>query len=189
MADAFDQLFISHFVALNTGIRSYNAETPWIALLPGLSTTAKTPALKYSLRAAAMALYGKVHREAPILVDSYRWYGYSLINQHKALAKLKRGAIPSQEECLAPVILGLYEVYAGTSPSTVFQHLAAAARILAMRGPRNCSSGDSLPLFIALRVSEVGSFSVLINVLSANSLRRTRLLSSTSPPYSPRRNG
>jgi hypothetical protein len=155
MADALDKLFISHFLALNTGTRSYNAETPWIALLPGLNETAKSPALKYSLRAASMALYAQVHHEPPILVDSYRWYGHSLVNQHKALAKLNGSAIPSEEECMAPVILGLYEVYAGTSPSTVFQHLTAAARMIAMRGPRNCSSGDALPLFMAVRVSEV----------------------------------
>lgn len=185
LADAFDQLFISHFIALNTGVRSYNAETPWVALLPGFSNSVKTPALKYSIRAASMALYAKVHQEPPILVDSYRWYGYSLQKQHRALAKLNGSTLPSQEECTAPLILGLYEVYAGTSPSTVFQHLAAAARILSMRGPRNCSSDEFLPLFIALRVSDVGPLSIICKKRNKpNCHRLTWLLFSIGLPSS-----
>ncbi|KAF2744764.1 hypothetical protein M011DRAFT_479524 [Sporormia fimetaria CBS 119925] len=152
--EALDNLFISHFVALNTGVRSYHAETPWIALLPGLQSRATTPALKFSLRAVSMALWAKFHRNAPVLVDSYRWYTRSLKSQRMAIAKLNTGRLPTDEECLAPIILGLYEVYAGTTPSTVFQHLAAAAQIVAMRGPWNCTAEDALPLFIALRVSE-----------------------------------
>ncbi|KAF2279121.1 uncharacterized protein EI97DRAFT_372370 [Westerdykella ornata] len=154
MADAYDNVFIAHFVALNSGIRSYQAQTPWIALLPGLQQKAQTPALKLSIRAAAMAFYARVHGDAPVLVDSYRWYTRSLENQRKALSRLSRNAVPSDEECLAPIILGLYEVYAGTTPSTVFQHLNAAASILAMKGPRNCSSEEAFPLFLIIRVSE-----------------------------------
>jgi hypothetical protein len=155
--EILDRRFLSHFVSLNVGVRSFTkaAETPFIAHLPGLHMAAKTMALRLSIRAASMAFYAKMHADAPILADSYRWYYHSLISQRKALARLNNNTFPSNEECLAPVILALYEVYAGTSPSTVFQHLAAATQMLAMRGPENCSSDDSLFLFIALRVSEV----------------------------------
>lgn len=114
----------------------------------------KVPALKLSIRAASMAFYSKIHGEVQILVDSYRWYSKCLNTQRKALTTLGGTAMPTDEEVLVPVILALYEIYAGTAPTNVFQHLNAATRILDMRGPRNCSSGVSYPLFKALRISD-----------------------------------
>jgi hypothetical protein len=155
LADAFDSAFVSHFVELNKGVQSYQQSIPWITLLPGLHTKAQTKALKLSIRAASMAFYAKVHGDVPILVDSYKWYTISLNIQRIALSKFNGSTIPTDEECLVPIILGLYEVYAGTTPTSVFSHLTAATKIVEMRGPRNCSSGVSLPLFRALRVSDV----------------------------------
>ena len=89
LADAFDGAFISHFVQLNKGVRASNPESQWLTHLPGLSTTAYSRALKLSLRAASMAFYARVHSDAPILVDSYRWYTVSLNSQRMALSKLQ----------------------------------------------------------------------------------------------------
>lgn len=156
LADAFDHAFISHFVELNRSVRAYNQEMPWISHLPGLHWKASSSALKLSIRATSMAFYAKVQGNVPILTDSYKWYIMSLNSQRMALQKLYNKRVPNDEECLVPIILGLYEVYAGTAPISVFHHLTAATRILELRGPRACASGVLVPLFRALRVSDVG---------------------------------
>jgi hypothetical protein len=162
LADAFDTAFIAHFVELSKGVRSYTTEIPFNRLVPGFHTKAQQPALKLSIRATTMAFYAKVHGEATILADSYRWYTKSLHSQRLALSKLTADTIPNEEECLVPIILGLYEVYAGTSSTTVFHHLTAATKLFAMRGPQNCSSGPSFDLFKALRVSDVSLLSAQV---------------------------
>jgi hypothetical protein len=154
-ADVFDHAFSSHFVALNKGVRTYNSEIPWITQLPGLHAEASNSALQLSIRATSMAFYAKLHKDVSVLVDSYKWYIKSLNTQRMLLSKLGEDAIPNDEEVLVPLVLGLYEIYAGTSPTGVFQHLTAAMRILEMRGPQNCTTGVTFSLFRALRVSDV----------------------------------
>ncbi|KAF2117031.1 hypothetical protein BDV96DRAFT_644466 [Lophiotrema nucula] len=153
-AEAYESAFISHFVELNRTVRSASQETPWVSQIPGLHRRATKPALKLSIRAASMAFYAQVHQEPSILTDSYRWYTMSLNTQRAALSKLDRDAIPDEEELLVPIILGLYEVYAGTTPTSVFQHLTAATRIFALRGPRNMASGVANTLLKAIRISD-----------------------------------
>ncbi|KAF2787250.1 hypothetical protein K505DRAFT_367511 [Melanomma pulvis-pyrius CBS 109.77] len=153
-AHNLDLAFISHFVELNKGVRPYSPEIPWITHLPTFHTKATKPALRLSIRAAAMAFYANVHGDPAIMVESYRWYTMSLNSQRLALSKMDGKTIPNDDEVLVPIILGLYEVYAGTTPTNVFQHLTAATKIIEMRGPHNCSSGVTFPLFKAMRISD-----------------------------------
>ncbi|KAF2472315.1 uncharacterized protein BDR25DRAFT_283707 [Lindgomyces ingoldianus] len=152
--DIFDTAFISHFVELNRGVRSQNAGIPWISRVPDLHNYSIKPALRLSIRAASMAFYSQVHQDVSVLTDSYRWYMKGLNYQRQSISSLDGNSIPSDDAVLVPIILGLYEVYAGTTPTSVFHHLAAATKILQMRGPSNCSSGVSLQLFKAMRVSD-----------------------------------
>ncbi|KAF2269638.1 hypothetical protein CC78DRAFT_612010 [Lojkania enalia] len=161
-ADAFDRAFISHYVELNRGVRTHNTETQVVAALPGLHTKATNQALKLSVRAATMAFYAQVHQNTSILADSHRWYTKSLNCQRLALSRLNKNSIPDEEELFVPIILGLYEVYAGTSPASVFQHLTASTRIFQMRGPKNCSSGPAHILLRAIRISD-GHKAVIFN--------------------------
>ena len=115
MADAYDRAFISHFVDL----QSCNGGRPWITHLPGLRNEAKTPALKLSIRATCMAFYAKIHGNKAILEDAHKWYTISLNSQRRALAQLNPNRIPTDEEFLSPILLGLYEVYTGTNSSNV----------------------------------------------------------------------
>ncbi|KAF2192981.1 hypothetical protein K469DRAFT_745399 [Zopfia rhizophila CBS 207.26] len=153
-ADIFDRAFISHFVELNKAVQSCPGKIPWITDLPNVHSNAIKPALRLSIRAASMAFYAQVHQDIAVLTDSYRWYIAGLNSQRKSLTNLDGNAIPNDVEVLVPIILGLYEVYAGTTPTSVFHHLAAATKILEMRGPRNCCSGVAYQLFKAMRVSD-----------------------------------
>ncbi|PVI00830.1 hypothetical protein DM02DRAFT_493388, partial [Periconia macrospinosa] len=153
ISEALDVAFITHFVQLNHGIRPYNPEIPWITHLPRLRQTAVKPALRLSIRAASMAFYATVHHDPAILVDSFRWYTMSLNCQRQSLDRLGVDVIPTEEEILVPIILSLYEVFAGTTTTSIWHHLSAAIRIIAMRGPQNCR-GVTFPMFKAMRVSD-----------------------------------
>lgn len=154
--DALDMAFLLHFVELNQTTRNYSPEIPWLTHLPMIHSNAIKPAVKLSIRAASMAFFAKIHHDPTILVDSYRWYTVSLNAQRMSLDRLNGpGRIPDDEEILVPIILGLYEVYAGTTSDSVLHHVAAACEIIKMRGPENCKSGVVWPMFKAMRVSDV----------------------------------
>lgn len=153
--DALDMAFLLHFVEMNQYTRNYTPEMPWLNHLPLIHSRAAKPAVKLSIRAASMAFFAKLHHDPTILVDSYRWYTVSLNAQRMSLFRLGQNRIPDDEEILVPIILGLYEVYAGTTSDSVLHHVAAACEIIKMRGPENCKSGLVWPLFKAMRVSDV----------------------------------
>jgi hypothetical protein len=158
--DALDMAFLLHFVEMNQNTRSYTPEIPWLTHLPVIHSKATKPAVKLSIRAASMAFFAKIHHDPTILVDSYRWYIVSLNAQRMSLSQLNSQSIPDDEEILVPIILGLYEVYAGTTSDSVLHHVAAACEIIKMRGPDNCKSGIVWPMFKAMRASDV-SYSLL----------------------------
>ncbi|UPX20416.1 uncharacterized protein EKO05_0010648 [Ascochyta rabiei] len=153
--DALDIAFLLHFVEMNQNTRSHTPEIPWLTHLPVIHSKAAKPAVKLSIRAASMAFFAKLHHDPTILVDSYRWYTVSLNAQRMSLSRLGvQNRMPDDEEILVPIILGLYEVYAGTTSDSVLHHVAAACEIIKMRGPENCKSGVVWPMFKAMRVSD-----------------------------------
>ncbi|KAJ4335728.1 hypothetical protein N0V95_008832 [Ascochyta clinopodiicola] len=157
--DALDIAFLLHFVEMNQNSRSYTPEIPWLTHLPVIHSKAAKPAVKLSIRAASMAFFAKLHQDPTILVDSYRWYTVSLNAQRMSLSRLgDQNRMPDDEEILVPIILGLYEVYAGTTSDSVLHHVAAACEIIKMRGPENCKSGVVWPMFKAMRVSDVSRY-------------------------------
>jgi hypothetical protein len=188
-ADALDVAFMSHFVQLNQSTRSHTPELPWLTHLPTLHTNSVKPAVRLSVRAASMAFFAKVHNDPTVLVDSYRWYTLSLNAQRMSLARLGEGRIPDDEEILVPIILGLYEVYAGTTSHSVLLHVAAACEIIKMRGPSNCRSGVVWPLFKAMRSSDVGHSRSTFNLPYSCITRHKKLSYSTSPPSLHRQTG
>ncbi|KAK7184008.1 hypothetical protein DPSP01_010466 [Paraphaeosphaeria sporulosa] len=153
VSDALDVAFISHFVKQNNTTRKYTPDVPWITSLPNLHGATTKPAVRLSIRAASMAFYAAVHRDTTILVDSYRWYTMSLNCQRQSLARLSSTRIPDAEEILVPIILSIYEAYAGTTTTSMWPHMAAAAKIIELRGPTNCT-GITATLFRIMRVSD-----------------------------------
>lgn len=152
VSDALDVAFISHFVQQNNTTRKYTPDIPWITSLPDAATA--KPAVRFSIRAAAMAFYAAVHKDTTILVDSYRWYTMSLNSQRQSLARLSANSVPDADEILVPIILSIYEAYAGTTTTSMWPHMAAAAKIIELRGPTNCR-GITATLFRIMRVSDV----------------------------------
>jgi hypothetical protein len=155
LPEALDTAFISHYVELNKGTKTYAPEIQWLAHLPRIHSNATKPAVRLSLRAVSMAFYGKLHNDPSILVDSWRWYTLSLSAQRLSISMIKKNSIPEEEEVLVPLILALYEIYVGATASGSMAHLVAAGEIMNMRGPSNCKSGAIWPLFKGIRSSDV----------------------------------
>ncbi|CAN9115445.1 unnamed protein product [Alternaria alternata] len=95
------------------------------------------------------------------LSGQYQWHTSENIITIRAFsltpggARLKKDAIPDEEEVLVPLIMSLYELYVGATASGAMAHIAAAAQIMNMRGPSNCGSGVIWPLFKGVRSSDV----------------------------------
>lgn len=155
LPEALDTAFLSHYVELNKGGSQYAPEIQWLGHIPEIHSNARKPAVRLSLRAVSMAFYGKHHHDPSILIDSWRWYTVALSAQRTSIARLKKDAIPDEEEVLVPLIMSLYELYVGATASGAMAHIAAAADIMNMRGPSNCGSGAIWPLFKGIRSSDV----------------------------------
>jgi hypothetical protein len=153
--EALDTAFLAHYVQLNSGSRTYSPEIQWLNHLPRIHASATKPAVKLSLRAVSMAFYAKLHHDPSILVDSWRWYSVSLSAQRMSIARLRGDIIPEEGEVLVPLILSLYEVYVGSTASGAMIHLAAAAKMMNLRGPSNCKTGAIWPLFKGIRNADV----------------------------------
>ncbi|KAH3914151.1 hypothetical protein HBI56_052670 [Parastagonospora nodorum] len=152
--EALDNAFLSHYVQLNSGTKSYSPEIQWLSHLPRIHANATKPAVKLSLRAVSMAFYAKLHHDPSILIDSWRWYTVGLSAQRQSISRIKGDQIPEESEVLVPLILALYETYCGTTATGAMIHLAAAARLMNMRGPHNCKTGIIWPLFKGIRNAE-----------------------------------
>ncbi|RYN90512.1 hypothetical protein AA0120_g5814 [Alternaria tenuissima] len=154
LPEALDTAFLSHYVEMNKGGSQYAPEIQWLGHIHQIHTNARKPAVRLSLRAVSMAYFGKHHHDPSILVDSWRWYTVALSAQRTSIARLKKDAIPDEEEVLVPLIMSLYELYVGATASGAMAHIAAAAQIMNMRGPSNCGSGVIWPLFKGVRSSD-----------------------------------
>ncbi|KAH0548214.1 hypothetical protein GP486_008070 [Trichoglossum hirsutum] len=157
-AAAFQQHFVSYLISSlsspllhKTQLRSWAIELPEILNAAGPTTI-------YSVRAAAMALYGIRSGDKSIQTDSCRWYAMGLSCQRSLLQKSATDCpaeMPTAEEICAPIMLSLFEVAVCTAPAGWIHHLSAATRMLEMRGPENCREGTVHTLFRTLRISSV----------------------------------
>lgn len=96
MPEALDTAFLSHYVELNKGTRTYAPEIQWLKHLPRIHANATKPAVRLSLRAVSMAFYGKLHRDPSILMDSWRCsYTQSRLNLVMMANTTQQGTRPA----------------------------------------------------------------------------------------------
>jgi hypothetical protein len=157
-AEAFSHLFVSHFIESfgNPG------EHPpfWHAKLPEFLTSPLPSPVKDSIRAAGMVFYGVLTRNVPIQTEAGRCYGKVLHNlhsllQHKTLptGDAATSAIPSDYMVVcASIMMCHFEMMASTSSDGWIHHIEAAARMLQIRGPKNCRLGLEHQMFLTVRL-------------------------------------
>jgi hypothetical protein len=105
-----------------------------------------------------------LYRDLAAQKEAYRWYVASLNRFRKHLeTQTEKGLVegnpefvPDHEEILIPVFLGLFEAFTNATPAAVVQHVAAASKIVALRGPDNCNSGFYHQMFLITRLTNVG---------------------------------
>ena len=148
--------FLSHFVAYFARVSSPQVVlNSWLAAVPDM--LASESSVTQSSIIPATTVYVRANSVNPsILVESYKWYAEGIEKQRKLLQELQRQKrLPTVEEICNPILLSFFEITCNTSMTGYFQHLTGAARLLEMRGPKDCASGILHHLLITLRIQLV----------------------------------
>ncbi|KAL6790830.1 hypothetical protein J3E68DRAFT_80054 [Trichoderma sp. SZMC 28012] len=152
-ADAFDQLFVSHFI--NGFFGSVRPPLPipggssriWLHELPDFLASPSPSPVQSSIRAASMLSYGTAVGDASIKTEACRWYMRAL----QSLRLLLGSSSPETSVCAA-VMLTHFETLAGTSPRAWIKHIKGAASLLEAQGPERCQTGFLHQIFSHLRL-------------------------------------
>ncbi|KAI5459131.1 hypothetical protein BGZ63DRAFT_360575 [Mariannaea sp. PMI_226] len=153
-ANAFDQLFVSHFVESFFGpMKPAPAPgTPiktWLHELPVFLTSPEPCLVKHAIRATSMVSYGTLVDDVSIKVAAHKWYAKALQDLQRLLAS---GTTSFAESIVgAAVLLIHFETLAGTSRRAWFQHVKGAAMLLVAGGPERCRDGFMHQIFSHLR--------------------------------------
>ena len=164
-AAPFQELFYSYFLdTFAAPERTRSVTNSWVLRLPEYVALAPEGAVKYSMRAATMAFYGKNAPDQSIQNASWQAYGIALNRQildmgvltnrtqrhlsgveSLSAALIASALLLSMFETIMPY--GNYEAWA--------QHLQGAAHLLEMHGPEACRSGPFHHLYRTVRVATV----------------------------------
>ncbi|KAM0446026.1 hypothetical protein ACHAPV_004723 [Trichoderma viride] len=159
-ADAFDQLFVSHFIDAFFGSARPSLPIPngpskiWLHELPDFLASPYPSPVQYSIRAASMLSYGTITGDVSIKTDACRWYMRALQSLRHLLSLDDLGSSlysPESTVCAA-VMLIHFETSAGTSPKAWLPHVNGAASLLEAQGPERCRDGFMHQIFRHLRL-------------------------------------
>ncbi|GFP52821.1 beauvericin cluster-specific repressor BEA4 [Trichoderma asperellum] len=159
-ADAFDQLFVSHFIDCFFGRARPSLPLPhgtskiWLHELPEFLASPYPSPVQCSIRAASMLSYGTVTGDVSIKAEACRWYMRALQSLRYLLSLDDSGSSlysPESTVCAA-VMLIHFETTAGTSPKAWLPHVNGAASLLEAQGPERCRDGFMHQIFRHLRL-------------------------------------
>lgn len=162
-AAMIEEILVSRLISETRPLEMPGQPKSWIVEVPRILSQAQLPALRYAVRAAAMAYHTKRNPHPGAEGIARQWYVASL-SCHRAflcatseqkLDDLKYGRlIPGVEELLIPIFLCLFEMFSTSTPAAVLQHRAACCRVLEIMGPENCQEGVSHQVFKSMRLSD-----------------------------------
>ncbi|TVY92705.1 hypothetical protein LAWI1_G002875, partial [Lachnellula willkommii] len=161
-AEAFEQLFFSHFFsAYGHGIEMIGA-CSWLAKLPSLILTShSSPTMRYAVRATSMAFYGRLNASISIQTEARRTYTKALETRRVDICRNTDASRTPEEALCSTVLMCYFELVVKTTPLAWMQHLDAAAAILEAIGPRGCQEGLMHQLFRTVRLG-IGFSSVML---------------------------
>jgi hypothetical protein len=163
-AGAFEVFLVKQFLDFSQVNQGPGSPTSWLMNLPEWISKSQVLAFRCSVRASTTALHALLHNDVSAQKESCRWYGASLnrfriylkYQTEKGLVEGNPKFVPGHEEILIPAFLSLFEAFTQTTPDVgIVQHLAAASKILALRGPENCKSGIYHQMFLLTRFANV----------------------------------
>jgi hypothetical protein len=157
--DIFQNLYIANFISsLDINVHS------WISELPKLASTPSDDSALCGIRAASMALYGKLSHNRDLELEASKWYSKGLDAQRKTLssAATKQGYAPwSQGAVGAAMMFSYFESVICTMPMGWMQHYAAAIKMFEIAGPEKCQTGLMHMFFRSIRVAAVSIFNFM----------------------------
>lgn len=159
-ADAFDQLFVSHFIDAFFGSARPSLPIPngpskiWLHELPDFLASPCPSPVQYSIRAASMLSYGTITGDVSIKTEACRWYMRALqsLRHLLSLDDLGLSLYSPESTVCAAVMLIHFETSAGTSPKAWLPHVNGAASLLEAQGPERCRDGFMHQIFRHLRL-------------------------------------
>ncbi|KAL6900024.1 hypothetical protein GGI43DRAFT_55311 [Trichoderma evansii] len=159
-ANAFDQLFVSHFIDCFFGSARPSVPLPngtskiWLHELPEFLASPYPSPVQYSIRAASMLSYGTVTGDVSIKTEACRWYMRALQSLRYLLSLDDSGSSLYSPESIvcAAVMLIHFETSAGTCPKAWLPHVNGAASLLEAQGPDRCRDGFMHQIFRHLRL-------------------------------------
>lgn len=153
----FEELYINHFIDFYFDPHAKVKLNSWVNALPILLNASPSPGVRYSIRAAAMAIYGKLTGDESIQLESIRWYTRGLESQRMQLQMLCEGgkAVSDASMVLVPLLFCHFESSMCTAPDAWMPHAVAAENILVMMGPHVCRTQQMHAIFLSVRVNAV----------------------------------
>lgn len=149
----FQDLYIAHFISVqDTTVHS------WLAELPKLACAPSSRSELYGIRAATMALYGRLCHNRDLELEASKWYSKGLDAQRETLplATRKQSYAPFNDGAVgAAVMFACFETVICTVPMGWMQHYEAAVKMLEIVGPEKCQSGLMYMFFRSIRVAAV----------------------------------
>lgn len=157
-AQLFQDLYISYFISLQDA-----SVHPWITDLPKLALSLcgeSTQSELYGIRAATMALYGRMCGNKNLELEASKWYSKGLAAQRKALSLAVK--TESYQPCIyraigAALMFSYFESVMCTMPLGWMQHYIAATKMFEIAGPEKCQTGLMHMFFRSIRVASVRS--------------------------------
>lgn len=155
----FEGLYINHFIDFYFDSQAKLKHNSWVNVLPILLNASPSPGVRYSIRAATMAIYGKLTGDESIQLESIRWYTLGLKSQRLQLQILCEGdkPVPDASMVFVPLLFCHFESCMCTAPDAWMPHAVAAENILVMMGPHVCRSRPMHAIFLSVRVSAVSN--------------------------------
>lgn len=155
----FEELYINYYIDFYFNPQAKVMHNSWVNMLPILLNTSPSPGVRYSIRAAAMAIYGKLTGDKSIQLESIRWYTRGLESQRLQLQMLCEGgkALPDASMVLVPLLFCHFESSMRTAPDAWMPHAVAAENILVMMGPYVCRTRQMHAIFLSVRIGAVSN--------------------------------
>jgi hypothetical protein len=166
-AKAFEQMFISHFIRSFGNTR--NTPPYWLDKLPEFFFSSVSEPVKDSIRAAVMLFYGILTRNISMQTEANRVYTKAL---HSLRSRLQNETLVREETLsicdhsastnaklttnnmviCAPIMMCHFEMMSSSSPDGWINHVEAAAKMLEIRGPKDCRLGLKHQTFLTVRL-------------------------------------
>jgi hypothetical protein len=152
-ASAFQELYIGHFMSSVNPIVHL-----WVTELPNILSGPAEKEEIYAIRAATMALYGKLTGNRDVQVEASAWYlkGLEIQRTKLSVAAEKENYKPCIHGAIgAAVMFSYFENIICTMPMGWMQHCIAAAKMFEVVGPENCQTGLIHMFFRSMRINSV----------------------------------